>query len=283
MTVGEKDNRMRKVVDTNFLQSEELRTYLANSSNFAVLTDYTIMEVLQGDSAASIYKSMDMLAQHPAQVIRLKSVSAVCILKTKRWSRGLQKRQIDLEQTSGFSEWCRKLDAARRGDKALEKRLLEMRGDAAAQLDLMLADMDTYAANVQATAKNYTPAELNILRNDHTFTPAMYDKLIDNIFDLAIRFFATHPRRPKWPPSTKAANSFIFRFAICVHVLALKWLRVGVISHTDPKKFRNDAVDATIVAFATYFDGLLTDDVQATALHRNASVLLKQFFVRQRK
>jgi len=274
---------MRKVVDTNFLQSDELRSYLAQPSNFAVLTDYAIMEVLQGDSAASICKSIEILAEQPAQVIRLKSVSAVRILKTKRWSRGLQRRQIDRGQTSGFGEWCRKLDDARRGDKALERRLLEMRGDAAAHLDLMLADVDTYAANVQATAENYTEAELKILRNDEPFTPAMSDKLVDNIFDLALRFFAAYPRRLKLPPSTKAANSFIFRFAICVHVLALKWLRVGVTTHTDPKKFRNDAVDATIVAFATYFDGLLTNDAQAMALHRNATFLLKQFFVRQKR
>jgi hypothetical protein len=274
---------MRKVVDTNFLQTDELRVYLAEPSNFAVLTDYAIMEVLQRDSAASIYKSMEILAEHPAQVIRLKSVSAVCILRTKRWSRGLQRRQIDRRQTSGFSEWCRNLDAARRGDRALERRLLEMRGDAAAHLDLMLADMDTYAANVQATAKSYTPVELDILRNNKPFTSAMYDKLIDNIFDLALRLFAAYPRRLKLPPSTKAANSFIFRFAICVHVLALKWLQVGVTTQANPKKFRNDAVDATIVAFALYFDGLLTNDAKAIELHRNASFLLKQFFVRQKK
>jgi hypothetical protein len=262
---------MRKVVDTNFLKSEELCAYLTEPSNFAVVADYVVMEVLQGDSAASIYKSMEILAQHPTQVIALKPVSAMCILKTRRRSRGLQRRVIDREQTSGFSEWCRKLDAARRGDKTLERQLLDMRGDASAHLDIMLADMGTYAA------------KLKILRTDQPYTPEMYDKLLDNIFDLAIRFFAAHPRRPKLPPSIKAANSFIFRFAICVHVLSLKWIRVGVAPNADRKKFRNDAVDATIVAFASYFDGLLTHDAKAAELHRNTMFLLKQFFIRQKK
>jgi hypothetical protein len=161
---------MRKVVDTNFLKSEELRAYMTEPSNFAVITDYVVMEVLQGDSAASIYKSMEILAQHPTQVIALKSVSAMCILKTRRWSRGLQRRVIDRGQTSGFSEWCRKLDAARHGDKPLERQLLDMRGDASAHLDLMLADMGTYAANLQKAAKNYTEAELKILRTDEPYT-----------------------------------------------------------------------------------------------------------------
>jgi hypothetical protein len=158
-----------------------------------------------------------------------------------------------------------------------------MRGDASAHLDLMLADMGTYAANLQAAAKNYTDAELKILRTDEPYTPEMYDKLVDNIFDLAILFFAAHPRRLRLPPSIKAANSFVFRFAICVHVLSLKWLRVGAAPNADPNKFRNDAVDATIVAFATYFDGLLTHDAKAAELHRNASFLLKQFFIRREK
>jgi hypothetical protein len=274
---------MRKVVDTNFLQSEELRTYMAEPSNFAVVTDYAVMEVLQRGDAAWIYKSMEILAKYPAQVIVLKPISAVCILKTRRRSRGLQKRLIDREQTRGFSEWCRKLDAARRGDKLLEKRLFEMRRAASAHLDLMLANMGTYSANLQAAAKNYSEAELNILRTDKPFTPEMQDKLVDNIFDLTIQFFEAHPGRPKMPPLIKFANSYIFRFATCVHVLSLKWLRVGAAPNAEPKKFRNDAVDAAIVAFATYFDGLLTDDAQAIALHRNASFLLKQFFIRKQK
>jgi hypothetical protein len=274
---------MRKVVDTNFLQSEELRAYLREPSNFAVVARYALMEVLQRNSPDSIYKSMEILAEYPTQVIVLKPVSAVCILKTRRRGRGLQRRLIDREQTSGFHEWCRKLDAARRGDKTFESQLLDMRGEASSHLNLMLADMGTYAANLQAASKNYTDAELKILRTDEPYTPEMHDKLVDNIFDLAIRLFAAHPRRPKLPPPIKAANSFIFRFAICAHVLSLKWLRVGAAPDADPKKFRNDAIDATIVAFATYFDGLLTHDAKAIELHRNTSFLLKQFLIRQKK
>jgi hypothetical protein len=186
---------MRKVVDTNFLKCEELRAYLAEPSNFAVVTDYTVMEVLQGDSPASIYKSMEILTEYPKQVIALKSTSAVCILKTRRRGRGLQRRLIDREQTSGFSAWCQKLDAARRGDKALEAQLLHKRRDASAYLDLMLGNMETYAANLQGAAKNYTQAELKILRTDKPYTPEMHDKLVDSIFNLAALFFAAYPRR----------------------------------------------------------------------------------------
>jgi hypothetical protein len=170
MLGAEKVARMRKVVDTNFLQSEELRGYLTEPSNFAVVADYAVMEVLQRNSPDSIYKSMEILAGYPTQVLVLKPISAVSLLKTRRRGRGLQKRLIDRGQTSGFSEWCRKLDAARRGDKTLERQLLDMRGEASAHHNLMLADMGTYAARLQAAAKNYTDAELKILRTDEPYT-----------------------------------------------------------------------------------------------------------------
>jgi hypothetical protein len=45
---------MRKIVDSNFMQREELRSYLATSTeNYAVLTDYAAMEAYKGDTLAS--------------------------------------------------------------------------------------------------------------------------------------------------------------------------------------------------------------------------------------
>ena len=65
--------RTRKVVDTNCLQSEVLRAYLsASADNYAVLTDYAAMEAYKSDTLKSIYCSMELLAQHPKQVIILK-------------------------------------------------------------------------------------------------------------------------------------------------------------------------------------------------------------------
>ncbi len=64
---------MRLIIDSNQLQSEALRAYLAKSkSNFAVLTDYASMEAYKGDTLVSIYKSMATLCDFPTQVIVLK-------------------------------------------------------------------------------------------------------------------------------------------------------------------------------------------------------------------
>jgi hypothetical protein len=46
---------------------------------------------------------------------------------------------------------------------------------------------------------------------------------------------------------------------------------------------RNDAIDANLAAFATYFGGLLTRDAKPAEIHANARFLLKQCFVSLRK
>jgi len=69
---------MRKVIDSNFMQKEKLRSYLAASTeNYAVLTDYAATEAYKGDTLASIFHSMEIVADYPKQAIVLKAKSIV--------------------------------------------------------------------------------------------------------------------------------------------------------------------------------------------------------------
>ncbi len=184
---------MRKIVDSNYLQSECLRTYLsASRDNYAVLTDYAAMEAFKGDTLVSIYRSMEILADYPKQVIVLKSTGVVCGLRGRR--KGLQRRMIDEEQTDGFANWCSGLEKAKAGDVALQKQLLDAGQEASAHLDRMLADAKTYAENLEGVAKNYDAAELKILRSNKPHTVELIDKITGNILNLAALLFAGHPR-----------------------------------------------------------------------------------------
>jgi hypothetical protein len=70
---------MRKVVDSNFMQREELRSYLAASTNnYAVLTEDAALEAYKGNTLASIFPSTEIVAGYPKQVIVLKATPIVC-------------------------------------------------------------------------------------------------------------------------------------------------------------------------------------------------------------
>jgi hypothetical protein len=207
----------------------------------------------------------------------LKSTGVMAMLRGRR--KGLQARMVDHEQTSGFADWCKGLEKAQLGDVALQKQLLDAGRDASAHLDRMLADAKTYADNVEVAAKNYDAAQLKILRANKPYTSELIDKVIDNILNLAALLFAGHPKIVKLPPAMELPNTFIFRYALCGYLLALRWIEVGGAKNVKVERLRNDMVDASFAAYATYFDGLLSADIKATELYRDAKVLLKRAFV----
>lgn len=272
------NSRMRKVTDSNYLQALGLREYLAKSpDNFAVITDYASMEAYKGDTLASIYRSMEILAEFPRQVIVLKGTMTVCGLKGRR--SGLQRRLIDEDQTRGFPVYCRRLEAAKRGNLSLQRQLLNHGRAADEQMSRMLADAAKFSDSLELIADTYAPDELHILRRDVPYTEALFEKVMKNIMMLAAMMFADHPRITQLPSPSELPYTFIFRAALCAYLLALRWVSVGGAKNVKAERIRNDLVDVNFAAFATYFDGLLTADSKAAAIYRDADYLLRHFSV----
>lgn len=269
---------MRKVVDSNFLQSPKLRDYLASSSkNFALLTDYAAMEAYKGDTLASIYKSMSVLSEYPEQVIVLKNTQAVCGLNGN--SSGLQKRLIDGSQTKNFKKYCRALLAANKGDLRLQKQLLDHGREATSHIDKLLGDASLLRETFEDLANNYTAEELRILRTGKDFTEAMFDKFIEGVMLMAAYQFRDHPKVRDLPEAKTLHNRFIFRSALCSFVLALDWISVGGAKDVNVGKIRNDMIDTNFSAFATYIDGLLTEDRKLMRLYKVARSFIHSFFI----
>jgi hypothetical protein len=267
---------MRSLVDTNFLKSAELKEYLAKPDNYVVIPDLVIMETLRGGDLESICRQLEMLTRHPKQVIVLKTTHAVSGLR-KRRRRGLQRRLVDKDQTSGFEAWCEKLELAKKGDEALRKQFAEKCDRAAADLSEIAKGQDTYAANLAEHAKKYSEAELNVLRKNEPITPELLKKIKGHILDLARALFEAHPYFKKLPAVKDLPNAFLFRYAIAGYVVALRRIKEGGANGASPEKIRNDLVDAMVTAYATYFDGFLSQDQKAKEIHETTCDLLKHF------
>jgi hypothetical protein len=115
---------MRKVVDSNFLQCDALRRFLAKSQrNFAVLADYAAIEAYKADTLDILYRDMAILSDFPTQVIVLKGTQIICGLRGR--TAGLQRRMIDQDQTRGFGQFCRRVNSARQGNPSFQRQLAE--------------------------------------------------------------------------------------------------------------------------------------------------------------
>lgn len=256
------------------MQSPELRAYLsASRKNFAVLTDYAAMEAFKGDTLANISSATAILSEFPKQVIVLKSTSSICTLKGRRC--GFTRRMISKDETKGFPDWCEGLARAKAGDKDLQRQLLDAGKDADAHLGQLRDAQRTYAENLEEASKAYTEEELKALRGHLPISEDMFDKIFGNILKMAAGLFAVHPHIAQLPPARELPYTFIFRYALTGFLVALRWISVGGAKNVKPENIRNDIVDATYAAYATYFQGLLSDDAKAKEIYDDARAFVR--------
>jgi hypothetical protein len=267
---------MRKVVDRNYLQSPELRNYLAAwRKHRVILTDYAAMEAFKGDALANIASATKILREFPKQVIVLKSTNAIATLKGRPC--GFTRRMIDRDQTRGFPEWCAHLARATSGDKDLQRQIIENGKEADAHLKRMRDDQENYAQNLVAMAKNFSEAKLKALRKHEPISEEMFGKIQSHVLEMAAFLFAAHPSISELPPARELPYTFIFRYAMAGYLVALRWMSVGGAKNVKPEKIRNDIVDCTYAACATYFQGLLSDDGGANEIYADAKFLVGLF------
>jgi hypothetical protein len=264
----------RIVVDTNALQSPQLRAYLSKATTpFVVLTDYAAMESYKGDTLASIFRSMEVLADFPKQIIVLKSTRNVCGLRGR--PAGLQRRMIDDAQTRGFQTYCVALHTAKRGNESARKQLLEYGREADAHLNRMLVDAMTMPDIINDIATSFSGDELKIIRNGKPFSGSLIAKVLENVVMIARSLFQQHPNATIVADADELTNTFLFRFALCSFIWALDWIAVGGPKSVKAEKIRNDIVDVNFATFATYFDSLLSMDNKTMRIYVRALFVLE--------
>ncbi len=267
---------MRKVIDSNYLQSPALRDYLsASNDNFAVLTDYAAMEAYKGDTLKSIYPSMAIVSEFPRQVLILKPTSKIVGLSGRE--KGLQRRLIDKHQTSGFPKFCADLLAARSGNKALEKSLVRMGKEASEHLEKVMSDAAKLPEAVDGLVKYFTQQELDVIRKGAPLTHELPNKIVKQAMTMAGLMGADHPQSRGLPPLDELPNTFLLRFALSGMVYLVHRIEFGGFGEAKPEKLRNDVVDLSFSAYATYFDGLLTGDRKLVSIYEFTAALLDYF------
>jgi hypothetical protein len=109
----------------------------------------------------------------------------------------------------------------------------------------------------------------------------MLKKLIESVLLFSDELFQSHPRVRSFPPRQEMPNTFIFRYVLCMHILAFDWISIAGPQAADGvnlKKLRNDIVDASFATYATFFDGFLSTDEKSQRVYHQACTLLTFVF-----
>lgn len=270
---------MKLVVDTGvFCEVDTLRTFLSqSSSNHLILTDYVAIETLRGRSEHHIFETTEALAEFHKQIIILKPISKLIKL-SGRTSR-LTQRMIDDHQTRGFLESYNSLRQAKDGNLAFQMQIHKLRSLAEYYVSTSLKGAKNFSEGLEFIYDTYSDQEIKILRKNGQKPTELKAKFASLVIELTMLL------RDNWNlPSVKSLgelkNTFLFRQSVCLHTLVLWNIRNGFQqSHgTRLDRVRNDLIDTTFSASATYFDGLLSRDKKQAAIYFEAKEILNGLF-----
>lgn len=270
---------MKKIIDANYFQALGLRKYLSSSKeNFVVLNDYAFMEAYKGNAIKSISKSIKIVSNFPRQVIVLKGTRDVVQLTLSSKDPRLLE---DMDQTKGFRNFCLGVRLAVQGDDALKAQIIEKGMAASAHLNGMRDDAFKVAEGIAELTKSFTPEHLRALRKRAKLSADLVNKIIKEILLLAALLFQKHPDVNQMPKADQVRDTYIFRFAVSAYLLSLRWISDRGPGTVRLEKLRNDMVDMNYVAYATFFDGLLTNDNKMNEIYRETCFVLKNAFAVQ--
>lgn len=257
----------RIVVDTNFLERPELRSYLEKSSqNYAMIADYTAIEMYKSADLLALRRRVSIIRDYDSQIGIIKSTYHACAIRGRR--AGLQSRLIDDFQTSIFPEFIRLLDCGIAGDVQSLDAFSAHAKAAKLQMQSLLKGSETVIDGMVQMYHNFSATDLEKIRAGRGMEVALSDKATSDILEIAYNFFRNHPNVRVIPSAAELPFTYLFRVAISAYFYTLDRAKDGIGSNLSPAKVRNDMVDVYTLAYGTLFDGLFSGDERASRVYR---------------
>lgn len=275
LSLPDPDQQIRIVVDSNSLNSDELRAFLnASDRHFAVLTDFAWMEAYKSNSVSVLKKSLAVLGTHPSQVIHLFGTREISSLDYRQ--AGIAKRMARRDAEKDFKATVANINRLP-DDGTLDLASWTSHVEAAkAYIDgVLLNEMEETRDSFPEIQEIFTADEVSALRKNHPIDVSIAGK----IFDLASLtggiIAKRHPHGVRGPSLKSKIDTFIFRYALASSLYLVEWIRQGSHVGKAVSKIRNDLIDLNFATYATYFNGVLSKDKNVQRFHHEMRVVLK--------
>jgi hypothetical protein len=234
------------------------------------------MESHKGDPIKNLDRSYRILSRYPAQVAVLKGARAIIAMQ----DAGLVERHhfVDHEQTKGFAEFCLNVRRAAAGDGGLQKAVKLLADEAQENFAGIERDAAAMGAVVREIGKTLPVAMAKQLRSGGPLPSGSAEIISNSVLQIAAMLIKSNPATSRVPSSAELRERLIFRHALASYLLALRWIEDGGIAGAAVSKLRNDLIDASCVAYATFFDGILSNDRKMCDVYKDAVWLLDHLF-----
>jgi hypothetical protein len=263
------------LVDSNCLRSPGLRDYLEASPDNAVVIDHLVL--------FEIFKKNPVLTSRNSLVIAADFIDQLYVVKpTHRWlneviasDRDLE-GLIDSEATGDLRELCQGLFDDPLPDSIMS-RVEARQAQAIDYVDRLRDEMNEYEVSLLERAQEFSASQLTEIRIGRGVSDETRNKIHGLLNEITGHFILSYqePNRTEPLATSTARNMFAFRYALCVVLFYLEWVRSGRSSKKLTKRL-NDLIDLQIATVATFFGGIASnDDLTLTVASEATAILAK--------
>lgn len=266
-----------KVIDASYLRLPHLEEFLsADPDNRVVFDDHACMEAYKGPGLRNILNSLEIVGRYPSQVVVLMETNGVISLQA-RFSYDVSPRSfVDVRQTRDFNRFCRGVrEAVAGGAPDLQQQLMEKGSEAKAILTTWFGEAAAADNGLRGAAELLGPELLKELRTGTNLSRESRIRVAIGIRELALNLFDRVPDVATPTTREDFVKSLVFRVAAAVYFLVMRWGADGGVETAAAGTLLNDRIDSIHVAYATYFDGILSADEKLNDLYRQTSWFLQ--------
>ena len=264
------------LVDSNCLRSLALRDYLGASPDNGIVIDHLVL--------FEIFKKNPLLTSRNSLVIAADFIDQLYVIKpTHRWlnevitsDRNLE-GLIDLEATEDLRELCQRLFDDPIPDSIMS-RVEARQAQAIDYVDRLREEMDEYEVALVERAQDFSASQLSEIRTGSGVSDETREKISGLLHEITGHFILSYqePGRTEPLATSTARNMFAFRYALCVVLFYLEWVRSGQSSKKLTKRL-NDIIDLQIATVATFFGSLASNDDMTRTVAKEATAILAKW------
>jgi len=269
------------VLDSNCLQTRQLEDYLRKSpSNKVVIITAATVEAYKNNYEKGLPRSFEILSKYTSQVLVAKNDQSVVSIHGR--TSGLQRRFISKTDTENFSIFVEgvKLLPSVRALGLTDRIRYQKAKEVKEYLSRINADVEKFKEAISIRSCRYSKSDIETYRMGGTPSKEFIRQVSVEVIALVEHMAESLESKHNLPRAKgQVSNHFIFRLALANHLLVLDWIANGGAKDVKPDKLVNDVMDTHFITYATYFNGLMTQDTKPKRLLQSLRWWLENVFM----
>jgi hypothetical protein len=260
---------VRVVIDTNRLRSSELMAFLmVSSDNRVVVDEWLAVETYKQQDPAGVIESYRVLSGFAGQVVILRNTTNAAR------EAHVPGAIVNIEETRGFHAFANAMARANAGDPLVLAQISERRGWALEQIALMEAQLPDSAIIMAVVRGMMADEQWSKFARGEAFSPRMRDTFTEAVVRVTGLLCDLHPLRIDLPEPPQLYEQFTFRLALALMIHLYNLAKDGARTRSRAQAV-NDRIDVFHIAYATYFNGLMTSDGRCAYTHAATRAALR--------